>query len=221
MPSVVGLLEQRECAARRRVDELREEADRIHAELSVAERDWNSGSSPARVSARYWPPARVTSPVLMPLWTCRMAVNSRCPPGLRNRRSRSRWCRCGVRGWSGRRCRCTTNASCVSLPTATDLVKVLFPARRWPSASAWRWCRQRWKRCGRRRSGWWPGGGCSSRCQVGSRSRRPWPDTAGHGERRPSDSQGFSLRVVADEPVLVCQGSRILGDFLRFAVGHE
>jgi hypothetical protein len=41
MPSVVGLLEQRECAARRRVDELREEADRIQAELAVAEQDWN------------------------------------------------------------------------------------------------------------------------------------------------------------------------------------
>jgi hypothetical protein len=35
MPSVVGLLEQREVTARRRVDELREEADRI-----AAERDW-------------------------------------------------------------------------------------------------------------------------------------------------------------------------------------
>jgi hypothetical protein len=41
MPSVVGLLEQREVAARRRVDELREEADRIQAELAVAEREWN------------------------------------------------------------------------------------------------------------------------------------------------------------------------------------
>ncbi|MEB8337592.1 hypothetical protein [Streptomyces endophyticus] len=41
MPSVVGLLEQRELAARRRVDELREEADRVQAELAVAERDWN------------------------------------------------------------------------------------------------------------------------------------------------------------------------------------
>ncbi|GCB53489.1 hypothetical protein SNL152K_10846 [Streptomyces sp. NL15-2K] len=39
MPSVVGLLEQRELAARRRVDELREEADRIQAELALAERD--------------------------------------------------------------------------------------------------------------------------------------------------------------------------------------
>jgi len=40
MPSVVGLLEQRELVARRRVEELREEADRIQAELAVAERDW-------------------------------------------------------------------------------------------------------------------------------------------------------------------------------------
>jgi hypothetical protein len=40
MPSVVGLLEQREVAARRRVDELREEADRIQAELAAAEQEW-------------------------------------------------------------------------------------------------------------------------------------------------------------------------------------
>lgn len=40
MPSVVGLLEQRELGARRRVDELREEADRVQAELVVAEREW-------------------------------------------------------------------------------------------------------------------------------------------------------------------------------------
>lgn len=40
MPSVVGLLEQRELAARRRVDGLREEADRVQAELAVAEREW-------------------------------------------------------------------------------------------------------------------------------------------------------------------------------------
>jgi hypothetical protein len=41
MPSVVGLLEQRELTARRRMDELREEADRIQAELVVVEREWN------------------------------------------------------------------------------------------------------------------------------------------------------------------------------------
>ncbi|MBT2393306.1 hypothetical protein J7E87_28735 [Streptomyces sp. ISL-1] len=40
MPSVFGLLERRELSARRRVDELREEADRIQAELAVAEREW-------------------------------------------------------------------------------------------------------------------------------------------------------------------------------------
>jgi len=43
MPSVVGLLEQRELGARRRVDELREEADRVQAGLAVAEREWKEG----------------------------------------------------------------------------------------------------------------------------------------------------------------------------------
>ncbi|MFG2409899.1 hypothetical protein ACGFR8_37390 [Streptomyces brevispora] len=40
MPSVVGLLEQHELAARRRVDGLREEVDRIQAELARAEQEW-------------------------------------------------------------------------------------------------------------------------------------------------------------------------------------
>ena len=40
MSSVVGLLEQHELAARCRVDGLREEADRIQAELAVAELEW-------------------------------------------------------------------------------------------------------------------------------------------------------------------------------------
>ncbi|WP_405550262.1 hypothetical protein OG215_35825 [Streptomyces globisporus] len=40
MPSVVGLLEQHELAARRRVDGLRKEADRIQAELALAELEW-------------------------------------------------------------------------------------------------------------------------------------------------------------------------------------
>jgi hypothetical protein len=40
MASVVGLLEQHELAARRRVDGLREEADRIQAELAAAEQEW-------------------------------------------------------------------------------------------------------------------------------------------------------------------------------------
>ncbi|WP_439811933.1 hypothetical protein [Streptomyces sp. P9-2] len=43
MPSIIGLLEQQEHAARRRVDGLREEADRVQAELAAAEeelREW-------------------------------------------------------------------------------------------------------------------------------------------------------------------------------------
>jgi hypothetical protein len=40
MPSVVRLLERHELAARRRVDGLREEADRIQAELAAAELEW-------------------------------------------------------------------------------------------------------------------------------------------------------------------------------------
>ncbi|MFI1855564.1 hypothetical protein ACH430_43600, partial [Streptomyces sp. NPDC020480] len=40
MPSVIGLLEQHELVARRRVDGLREEADRIQAELAAAEQEW-------------------------------------------------------------------------------------------------------------------------------------------------------------------------------------
>lgn len=40
MPLVVGLLGQRELGARRRVDELCEEAGRVQAELAVAEREW-------------------------------------------------------------------------------------------------------------------------------------------------------------------------------------
>ncbi|MGW7356226.1 hypothetical protein ACWGI0_06010 [Streptomyces sp. NPDC054802] len=40
MASVVGLLEQHELAARRRVDGLREDVDRIRAELAMAEQEW-------------------------------------------------------------------------------------------------------------------------------------------------------------------------------------
>ncbi|THA55861.1 hypothetical protein E6P78_32435 [Streptomyces sp. A0958] len=52
MPSVVGLLEQHELAARRRVDALREEADRIQAELAMAEQEWSEWTiARARVGA--------------------------------------------------------------------------------------------------------------------------------------------------------------------------
>jgi hypothetical protein len=40
VPSVVGLLEKRELAARERVESLREQADRLLAELRGAEADW-------------------------------------------------------------------------------------------------------------------------------------------------------------------------------------
>ena len=56
MPSVVGLLlEQREVAACRRVDGLRKEADRIQAELAVAEREWREWAIARSRSARCWP----------------------------------------------------------------------------------------------------------------------------------------------------------------------
>ncbi|MFJ6892373.1 hypothetical protein [Streptomyces hokutonensis] len=41
MPSVAGLLEQYEVAARPRVDGLPEEADRIQAQLAAAEQEWH------------------------------------------------------------------------------------------------------------------------------------------------------------------------------------
>ncbi|MFF2545734.1 hypothetical protein ACFVUY_24590 [Kitasatospora sp. NPDC058063] len=41
MASAVGLLEERELAARERVEELREVADRVLAELAEAETDWH------------------------------------------------------------------------------------------------------------------------------------------------------------------------------------
>ncbi|MFF1812224.1 hypothetical protein ACFVXW_24405 [Streptomyces sp. NPDC058251] len=79
MPSVVGLLEQRELTARRRVDDLREEADRLQAELAVAEREWNewviARSRVGEVLARATtpssapPPPRVCRlPVWQPAW---------------------------------------------------------------------------------------------------------------------------------------------------------
>jgi hypothetical protein len=49
VPWVVGLLEQREVAARRRV-----EADWIQAELAVADQEWNEWALPAYGSVRCW-----------------------------------------------------------------------------------------------------------------------------------------------------------------------
>jgi hypothetical protein len=62
MPSVVGLLEQHELAARRRVDGLREEADRIQAELAAAELDWQEWViARRRVGTVLTPDNRVTA----------------------------------------------------------------------------------------------------------------------------------------------------------------
>lgn len=89
MPSVVGLLEQREVAARRRVDGLREEADRVQAELAVAEREW-----------REWVIARsrvgeVLAPVDKPAQSHARAEGTSSAPTAARSRSRSQvpvWC---------------------------------------------------------------------------------------------------------------------------------
>lgn len=117
MPSVGGLLEERELTARRRVDTLREEADRIQAELVVAERELNEWViARSRVSEVLSPgdvagpgdaeeqPDRGEPPAL---------------PGSSRRRSRNRWSRYGVRAWPSRHCRRTTSASCRLSRTAT------------------------------------------------------------------------------------------------------
>ncbi len=54
MPSVVGLLEQYALPARRRVDELWEEADRIQAELALAEQKWKEWAIARHGSVRCW-----------------------------------------------------------------------------------------------------------------------------------------------------------------------
>ncbi|MFI9210493.1 hypothetical protein ACIGW7_20470 [Streptomyces sp. NPDC053253] len=66
MPSVVGLLEQRELAARRRVDELREEADRVQAELAVAEQDWKEWAVARARVGEVLAPADETGPEPLP-----------------------------------------------------------------------------------------------------------------------------------------------------------
>lgn len=125
MPSVVGLLEQRELTARRRVDDLREEADRLQAELAVAEREWNEWVIARSRVGEVLAPGNdaVVGPAAsegLPLPVC-----SRRGPNRRRRRSGKQWCRCGARGWPGRRCRWTTSASCRPSATVTDSVKEL------------------------------------------------------------------------------------------------
>ncbi|MBP2055849.1 hypothetical protein J2Z21_008865 [Streptomyces griseochromogenes] len=95
MPSVVGLLEQHELATRRRVDGLREKADRIQAELAAAEEEW-----------REWAIARWRADVVLAPDCGNTAdtetapdprdADARSAPGMR--RSRSLRCRCGGKG---------------------------------------------------------------------------------------------------------------------------
>lgn len=87
MPSVVGLLEQREVAARRRVDGLREEADRIQAELAVAEREWREWAiACSRVG-------EVLAPVDEPAQShARTEETSSAPTAARSRSQVPVWC---------------------------------------------------------------------------------------------------------------------------------
>lgn len=123
MPSVVGLLAQRELTARRRGDDLREKADRLQAELAVAEREWNEWVIARSRVGEVLAPGNDT--VVGP------AASEGLPaPGVQPARpepaeaaNRKQWCRCGARGWPGRRCRWTTSASCRPSATVTDSVK--------------------------------------------------------------------------------------------------
>ncbi|MFG2785968.1 hypothetical protein ACGFY7_50195 [Streptomyces prunicolor] len=87
MPSVVGLLEQREVAARRRVDGLKEEADRVQAELAVAEREWQEWAiACSRVG-------EVLAPVDEPAQShARAEGTSSAPTAARSRSQVPVWC---------------------------------------------------------------------------------------------------------------------------------
>lgn len=112
MPSVIALLEQRALRARRRVDELREEADRVQGELAVAAREWKEWTiARSRVG-------EVPAPADEPVQDYARPDRPRRPPGsgrdrprrCRRRGRRSRSCRYGERGWAGRFCRWITSA---------------------------------------------------------------------------------------------------------------
>lgn len=124
MPSIVGLLEQRELTARRRVDGLREEADRIQAELVVAEREWNEwviarsrvgevlslGEGHAVGTDAAEEPSDRGGPPALPASSEAAKPKSVVPM----------W----GRAWPGRHCRRTTSASCRFSRTGAVSVKV-------------------------------------------------------------------------------------------------
>lgn len=113
MPSVVGLLEQRELGARRRVDELREEADRIQAELAVAEREWKEWAiacsrvgevlAPADESGQDHAPAEGIASAAEE----QTAKTSQVPDAAKTKSQVPMW----REGWPGRCCRWTTSES--------------------------------------------------------------------------------------------------------------
>lgn len=124
MPSVVGLLEQHELAARRRVDELREEADRIEAELAVAEQEWQEWTiTRKRVGVLLSAPGDGSADAVAARepGDAGTRAEASAPPTAAAKRSRRCWC--GVRGWLGRCCRWTTSASCRPLPIGSGSVK--------------------------------------------------------------------------------------------------
>ncbi|GAA3482378.1 hypothetical protein GCM10018966_069100 [Streptomyces yanii] len=114
MPPVVGLLEKRELAARRRVDELREEADRIRAELIVAELEWKEWTVARSRVGEVMAPTVETGQGHAP------AVPA--PSGATAAKAKSRvpmW----SEGWPSRCCRWTTSASSPFSRTSTVSAK--------------------------------------------------------------------------------------------------
>lgn len=180
MPSVVGLLEQLELAARRRVDELREEADRVQAELAVAEWDWKE-----------WVIARsgvgeVLDPVNEPEDHDQTERTEETPSVTTAAKPTSQvpmW-REGL-GWSVLSVDCQrigqALADCHRLhqgPLTRQEMAVLFEMDAVPA---------RWRHCGRRRSAWCCAAGWPSGSRAGSRSPRACPgQAAGHEHRHRS-----------------------------------
>lgn len=112
MPSVVGLLEQHELAARRRVVGLREEADRIQAELAMAEQEWWEWTiARGRVGAVLSAPGSDSVGVVatdVPEGVVTGAEVQASPPLVVRARSQVPVWRMG---WPGRHCRWTTSTS--------------------------------------------------------------------------------------------------------------
>lgn len=128
MPSVVGLLEQRELGARRRVDELREEADRIQAELAVAEREWQEWAiARSRVGEVLAPGHEIgqdhaQADLTVPAAEEQTGKTAQVPEAAKAKaKSQVPVWRGG--GWPGRRCRWTISASWKCSRTGAGSVK--------------------------------------------------------------------------------------------------